>query len=237
VRAARRVGVFNSGRLNCRPSLAVRSATRRGQKRAPRPPLFCHDLSAAPRWIPSCAELHGTCTRTLACPCDSSRPICTSASAIYATACAQFSESIPGGSHGLHGWRRPVRTPDKIGMSRGRAVQPPRDEQNSRILHGRSLAYRLSVVNEGDPDPWRTQDPDSLIGAIFGDTKDYAERTVPLLVSLDLDEFSGAMFNGRGEAIEPSPVMTDSLHIRRFMQASEGLARKALESGPAKHGT
>jgi hypothetical protein len=67
-----------------------------------------------------------------------------------------------------------------------------------------------------------------LIGIIFGDADDYAARIAPLLVSPDIEEFSGAMFNKRGDAIKPSPAMADSAHVRRFMEASAHLAIKAI---------
>jgi hypothetical protein len=61
-----------------------------------------------------------------------------------------------------------------------------------------------------------------------GGPDEYAENIAPLIVSPDIEQFSGAMFNKRGEAIQPSPAMTDNAHVRRFMEASEQLARKAL---------
>jgi hypothetical protein len=67
-----------------------------------------------------------------------------------------------------------------------------------------------------------------LIGIFFGGPDEYAENIAPLIVSPDIEQYSGAMFNKRGEAIQPSPAMTDSAHVRRFMEASEQLARKAL---------
>jgi hypothetical protein len=39
------------------------------------------------------------------------------------------------------------------------------------------------------------------------------------------------MFNRHGHAIEPSPGLTDTAYVRRFMEASEQLLRRALESG------
>jgi len=43
------------------------------------------------------------------------------------------------------------------------------------------------------------------------------------------------LFNKRGEAIQPSPVMTDGAYARRFMEASDRLASKALGQ-PAQNG-
>jgi hypothetical protein len=44
----------------------------------------------------------------------------------------------------------------------------------------------------------------------------------------DIEQFSGAMFNKRGEAIQAGSAMTDDAYVRRFTEASERLARKAL---------
>jgi hypothetical protein len=69
------------------------------------------------------------------------------------------------------------------------------------------------------------------IGIIFGGPDEYAAMTAPLVVSPDIEQFSGAMFNKRGDVIRSSPAMEDAQHVRRFMDASERLARKALENG------
>ena len=47
-------------------------------------------------------------------------------------------------------------------------------------------------------------------------------------MSDDIEQFSGPMFNKRGDAIEPSQVVTDSAYVGQFMEASERLARKVL---------
>ena len=69
----------------------------------------------------------------------------------------------------------------------------------------------------------------------------FAENIAPLLVSPNIEQFSGAMFNKRSEAIQPSPVMTDGAYVRRFMEASDRLASKALgqpaQNGGAQRGT
>lgn len=60
----------------------------------------------------------------------------------------------------------------------------------------------------------------------------YAERLVPLLVSPDLEGHSGAMFNNKGEAVLPSPKLTDAA-TREILAASEKLAARALAQGAA----
>jgi hypothetical protein len=71
---------------------------------------------------------------------------------------------------------------------------------------------------------------EGAIGVLFGGPPKYAENIAPLLVSPDIELFSGAMFNKRGEAIELSSVMTDNSYVQRFMEASEQLAEKALST-------
>jgi hypothetical protein len=70
-----------------------------------------------------------------------------------------------------------------------------------------------------------------LIGLLFGGPDDYPARIAPLIVSPDIERFSGAIFNKRGDAIQPSPAMADGEHVRRLMESSEQLARKALDDG------
>ena len=53
-------------------------------------------------------------------------------------------------------------------------------------------------------------------------------RTAPLLVSPDLTGRSGALFNQKGIAIEPSAVMTKD-HVAAFQSASEALLRPILK--------
>jgi NAD(P)-dependent dehydrogenase (short-subunit alcohol dehydrogenase family) len=80
---------------------------------------------------------------------------------------------------------------------------------------GRALARTFAAKGRGEVrlERWRDE---------------HAENIAPLIVLPDIEQFSGAMFNKRGEAIQPSPAMTDSAHVRRFMEASEKLARKVL---------
>jgi len=72
---------------------------------------------------------------------------------------------------------------------------------------------------------------EGLVGMLWGGPDEYAERTAPLLVSPDIEQFSGAMFNKHGEAIEPSPGLTDRAYVRKFMDASEQLTKRAIGNG------
>lgn len=66
-----------------------------------------------------------------------------------------------------------------------------------------------------------------VVSVISIGTKNYAERLTPLLLSPDIENYSGAMFNQKGSAILPSKGLTDS-HIEKFMAASNLLIDKAL---------
>jgi NAD(P)-dependent dehydrogenase (short-subunit alcohol dehydrogenase family) len=65
-----------------------------------------------------------------------------------------------------------------------------------------------------------------LIGLLTPTADAYAERIAPLLVSSDLDDHNGALFNQKGQPIAPSPGMTDA-HIRAFIAESEALIARA----------
>ncbi len=58
----------------------------------------------------------------------------------------------------------------------------------------------------------------------------YAARMIPLLVSPDLEGYSGAMFNNKAEAILPSPKLMDASYVRALIDASEALVLRANKS-------
>ena len=58
----------------------------------------------------------------------------------------------------------------------------------------------------------------------------YADRITPLLVSPDLETNSGTMFNQKGEAILPSPKLSDGAHVSRFLGESEALVARVMPS-------
>jgi NAD(P)-dependent dehydrogenase (short-subunit alcohol dehydrogenase family) len=62
-----------------------------------------------------------------------------------------------------------------------------------------------------------------LVGLFTPSADDYAERITPLLVALDLDAHSGAMFDRMGEAIQPSAGLKDRAYVDAFLAASEAL--------------
>jgi NAD(P)-dependent dehydrogenase (short-subunit alcohol dehydrogenase family) len=66
-----------------------------------------------------------------------------------------------------------------------------------------------------------------IVSLISMSLKNYAETLTPLLISSDIENYSGAMFNQKGNAILPSADFTES-HIHQFMQASNELIVYAL---------
>lgn len=69
---------------------------------------------------------------------------------------------------------------------------------------------------------------EALIGAFTPSPEAYAARIVPLLVSPDLEGRSGALFDRRGDAIEPSPTLRDGGHVARFLAESDALIARAM---------
>jgi len=63
---------------------------------------------------------------------------------------------------------------------------------------------------------------EGLIGLLTPSAEAYADKIVPLLVAPDLEGHSGVHFNKTGDAILPSPGLTDS-HVKTFLAASERL--------------
>lgn len=64
---------------------------------------------------------------------------------------------------------------------------------------------------------------ETLIGWFTPTPERYAEGITPLLVSPDLEAHSGAMFNQKGEAIEPTPGFANGAHVSEFLAESEAL--------------
>jgi hypothetical protein len=62
---------------------------------------------------------------------------------------------------------------------------------------------------------------------VASSAESYADRLTPLLASPDLEAHSGAMFDRKGQAILPTPKLTDSSYVTAFMAASEALVSRA----------
>ncbi len=67
---------------------------------------------------------------------------------------------------------------------------------------------------------------EGLIGMLNPTPEQYAARIVPLLVTPDISGRSGVMFDRKGQAILPSPALTND-HIAMFLGASEALVARA----------
>lgn len=67
-----------------------------------------------------------------------------------------------------------------------------------------------------------------LIGALFQNAEEYSEKIVPLLVSPDIEKYSGAMFNLHGDPIHASRSLTQGGNLQKIIETSERLAKKAL---------
>jgi NAD(P)-dependent dehydrogenase (short-subunit alcohol dehydrogenase family) len=68
---------------------------------------------------------------------------------------------------------------------------------------------------------------ETLIGWFTPTAEAYAQRIAPLLVTPDLEAYSGAMFNQKGEAIMSSSKLADGAHVARFLAESEELVSRA----------
>jgi hypothetical protein len=76
-------------------------------------------------------------------------------------------------------------------------------------------------------DTFKSRFMETLISWFTPTAEVYAERVVPLLVTPELDAHSGAMFNQKGEAIQPSPKLAEDAHVARFLAESEALVSRA----------
>ncbi|HTQ02590.1 MAG TPA: SDR family NAD(P)-dependent oxidoreductase [Polyangiaceae bacterium] len=69
---------------------------------------------------------------------------------------------------------------------------------------------------------------EATIGLLTVTPETYAERLAPLLTSADLEGHGGALFDRKGDAILPSPKLTDRAYVKAFLDASEALVARAL---------
>jgi len=67
-----------------------------------------------------------------------------------------------------------------------------------------------------------------LIGALFPSVDAYAQLTLPLLASPDIENQTGAMFNRKGDPIHTSHFLTEEQTLQAVVEASERLSKKAL---------
>jgi hypothetical protein len=67
-----------------------------------------------------------------------------------------------------------------------------------------------------------------IIGFLFQSAEEYAEKILPLLVSTDIENRSGAMFGRNGDPIHANPSLLQKSYLMKVVQESEKLAKKAL---------
>ncbi len=67
---------------------------------------------------------------------------------------------------------------------------------------------------------------EGLIGWMTPTADTYAQRIAPVMLAPELETRSGALFNNKGQAIEPSPGLTPE-HMRQFLAASQALVARA----------
>ena len=53
------------------------------------------------------------------------------------------------------------------------------------------------------------------------------KKILPLLVTADLENISGTMFNRHGDSIYPNPFLTNKTTLKNIIEASEKLLKKA----------
>ena len=67
----------------------------------------------------------------------------------------------------------------------------------------------------------------AVVGLLFQSAPQYARRIAPLLVSADLEPYSGAMFGRHGDPILSNPVLADQSYLERVMAEAEKLLSSA----------
>jgi len=124
---------------------------------------------------------------------------------------------------------------------RGRAVHMNTVAGNEILVLDASTRYPNANVFGLNPGLIRTNIRDNFLGAntlrsrviegIIGvltpSADAYAEGLTPLLVSPDLESHSGALFDRKGDAVLPSPKLTDGSYRQAFIEASEALIARA----------
>ena len=68
-----------------------------------------------------------------------------------------------------------------------------------------------------------------IAGLIFQSTEEYAKKITPLLVSPDIEEYSGTMFGRNGDAIFSNPILMKKSNFKQVIEAAENLASRKKE--------
>ncbi|CAN5393251.1 SDR family NAD(P)-dependent oxidoreductase [soil metagenome] len=65
----------------------------------------------------------------------------------------------------------------------------------------------------------------TIMGILFQSAKQYARIIAPLLVSPDIEQYSGIMFGRHGDPIFSNPVLLDKSYVRQVTEESEKLIK------------
>src|SRR6185369_1346432 len=69
---------------------------------------------------------------------------------------------------------------------------------------------------------------ETLIGLFTPSPDRYAQTIAPVFFAPELETHSGAMFDNKGFAIEPTPKLRDRAYVDAFMAESEALLSRVL---------
>lgn len=84
---------------------------------------------------------------------------------------------------------------------------------------------RSTVLGEGS---FRHKAIEWLIGVLSQSAEEYCEKIAPLLVSPEIEDYSGAMFNRHGDPIHASRSLTQGAELKKIIEASERLISRVL---------
>lgn len=66
----------------------------------------------------------------------------------------------------------------------------------------------------------------TILGLLFQSAEEYADKILPLLVSPDIEQHSGAMFNRHGNPIHANPSLLQKPYLQRVVEETEKLAQR-----------
>lgn len=69
----------------------------------------------------------------------------------------------------------------------------------------------------------------TIIGLLFQSVEQYAEKILPLLVSPDIEAYSGSMFGRHSDPIRSNAALSDKSYLMKVTHESEKLAQQGLD--------
>jgi len=63
----------------------------------------------------------------------------------------------------------------------------------------------------------------TIMGMLFQSSEKYAKTITPLLVSTDIEQYTGVMFGRHGDPIHSNPTLLDKSYVKRVIEESEKL--------------